>query len=196
MSYLKMPAAAVPLTDSARLVLEAVVAQLARYDEAVTGLCSETEVTHVRRGRIGPKREPEQRTERLDEEDGALAGLDILPLLAGDDYESMELPPPSPESVLIRSIRRAPLAASDAPAAGDFLFSRDPARLVKAWLRPTRLPLMVRLLVERLDLEVLYGYVHEVPMPVKSVMRMRSRGVGSLRIDQEAEMVVRYAPCG
>lgn len=183
------------MTREAQAVLQEVAAQVGRIGEVVDGLCIHSEMKSTRHGRIGPADSSGQNEVRMAEMDPAEFELDILPLLVGDGYSRTELAAPSPEALLVDVERSGSGGSDGSPAGGVLLFTRDPARLVKASIHPPPAKRLLRLLLDRIETEVFYGYVRGVPLPVKSTMRFRTRGVGRLRIDQESVMTARYEEC-
>lgn len=179
------------LSDSAAAVLAEVAAQIRRVPDVAAGLCVVSETRTVRHGRFGPASGEQRHEYRLADIDDEEFDLDILPLLEADGYVRTELAPPSPDALLVDVSR----AGAEGPAGGVLLFSRQPGRLVKASLHPPQFKRLLRLLVVRVESEVLYGYVRGVPLPVKSTMRFETCGVGRFRIDQEHEMTARYSEC-
>lgn len=184
-----------PLSSTARRVLTEVIVQLERYDEAVLGLCARSEVHHTKHGKLGPDEESEQTEERLDAPDSQMQN-DMLPLLTGSAYEREELPSSHPNELRIRVTSDGIVASNEGEIEGaDLMFTLMPARLVQAVLHPPTFSGIVGLMIEQISTEVLFGYINGVPLPVKTTMRMRSRGVGSFRIDQETVATIRYEPC-
>ncbi len=183
-----------PLGSTAQRVLAEVVAQLERYGEAVQGLCARGEVRHTKHGKWGPDEQPEQIDERLDTPEAEQP--DILPLLADPAYDREELPTSHPNEVRIRATRSSVQSSeTDEPPGADLMFTKEPPRLVQAMLHPPAFSGIARLFVDVIETEVLFGYINGVPLPVKTRMRMRSKGVGRFRVDQETVATVRFEPC-
>ena len=186
-----------PLSSTTRHVLTEVIAQLEQYDEAVLGLCARSEVHHTKHGKLGPgpDEELEQIEERLDAPDSQMQN-DILPLLADSAYEREELPTSQSNELRVRVRSDSGVVHNEGGVEGaDLMFTRMPARLIQAVLHPPTFSGVVGLMIEQISTEVLFGYINGVPLPVKTTMRMRSRGVGSFRIDQETVATIRYEPC-
>jgi hypothetical protein len=179
------------LSAAAAAVLAEVAAQIRRVPDVAADLCVVSEARSVKRGRIGPASGEQRHEYRLADMDEDEFDMDILPLLEADGYSRTELPAPSPDALLVDVTR----TGAEGPAGGVLLFTREPARLVKASLHPPQFKRLLRLLVVRVESEVLYGYVRGVPLPVKSTMRFETRGIGRFRIDQEHQMTARYVDC-
>ncbi|MEM1041481.1 MAG: hypothetical protein AAGI91_02525 [Bacteroidota bacterium] len=192
------PGADASLSSEARRVLGEVTAQLACYDEAVRGLCATSTVRHTNHGtfRTLPDEGPEQIEERIDTPEAQIQN-DMLPLIAGSSYEREELPASHANELSIRVTSWASVPDDGGEIEGaDLMFTREPAQLVQAILHPPAFSGIVGFMVEHISNEVLFGYVNGVPLPVKTRTRMRSRGIGRFRIDQESSATIRYEPCG
>lgn len=74
----------------------------------------------------------------------------------------------------------------------DFLFRCEPAQLVAIQLHTPISMRFMRFFIERVEMEVQFGYVLEAPLPIKARARLRSRGIGRFRIDQETVAVIDY----
>lgn len=160
------------------------------------GLCAKGEVSHTKHGTFGPAQEPEQIGERLDDPEGQLKQHDFLPLLTGLEYERHELPSSHTNELRVRAKRREAAANDQREMSGaDLSFKKEPAELVQAVLHPPNFTGVVGLMFDSANTELLFGYVNGVPLPVKMQMRMRSRGIGRFRLDQETIVTVRYEPC-
>jgi hypothetical protein len=185
-----------PLSSTARRVLTEVIVQLERYDEGILGLCARSEVHHKKYGKLGSgPDEVEHIEERLDAPDSQMQN-DMLPLLIDSAYEREELPSSHPNELRIRVTSGGIVASNEGEIEGaDLMFTLMPARLVQAVLHPPTFSGIVGLMIEQISTEVLFGYINGVPLPVKTTMRMRSRGVGSFRIDQETVATIHYEPC-
>jgi hypothetical protein len=188
-----------PLRIDARRVVDTVVAQLERYDEATRGLCTTVEATETQRGFFGPAGDDTWQDSGPLREAGALADEtpDLLQILSGSAFASEELPASTPSELRLRAMRRETGADDDLAHVerADLVFSRDPARLRRAILRVRPWPQALRLFIKPVRMEIEFAQVGEVPLPVQTRVRMRSRGIGQFRFDQETVAHATYEPC-
>jgi hypothetical protein len=201
------------LSQNAQEVLAEVAVQCQRGDEYLHTLGTKIEVKHTKYALIGLPSEPEATLTEQGmigpfgglEKQGQISSVerfsaDLLPLLAGRDYDRQELPSIHAGELRVRVTRNRGegdsgdygiLDGSDIKGV-DFLFFRKPVQLVQVQLHPPILPHFMRFFIERVEMEIQFGYVLEVPLPVKARVRIRSRGMGRLRIDQERVTVITY----
>lgn len=181
------------LSPAARRVLDAVAAQLARFPEAADGLCVEGEAQTRKHGGLGPG-DREERHERAPVDPGAPREEDdLFALLVGLDAEREELPA-EPGLLRIRAVGTGPRATAEVPGA-DVTLEREPPRLVRADLHRPVLPRLMDWLLTTYEASTVFEDVRGVPLATEVRVRMRSRGVGRLRVDQEVVVRWRYGPC-
>lgn len=179
--------------DAERVVAE-VLAQLERQSEAMRGLCAVSTTTHRQHGRFTLEEEGTHETaERLDRPDEETESEDFLALLSGDEYERREIQSTRHGEICIRAVRGEDATTSEEEMTGaDLVFQRSPARLLRASIHPPKFSGLIGMLFSGAETEVRFKQVNGVPMPSETHVRMRSRGIGTFRLDQETKSTVQY----
>lgn len=181
------------LAADTRRALAHIARQLEGYEDALRGLCIRGESVQTRHGRFGPPSSREAIDQRVDELETVTNEVqDLLPFLDGEGFERTE----ATLSDGTRAVRVIPTGPTEGEIVGaDFVVQTEPPRLLRASLHPPRLPRLAGWLVDTLTTELAFETVRGVPLVTEMHMRMRSRGIGRLRLDHETAMTVRYEPC-
>ncbi len=74
------------------------------------------------------------------------------------------------------------------------MFSRVPARLLRATVYPPALPRLAGWAMKQIGAELTFTEVDGVPLVSEMRMRMQSRGIGRLRFDYEFVTTAEYTP--
>ena len=113
--------------------------------------------------------------------------------MSGDEFKRHELPSHQSNELRVRAVRLKPSEA-EVPGA-DFTFQKDPAELKSVVVHSPELSGLAGFLMEPVESEITFEQVNGIPLTSEMRMRMRSRGFGRFRMDQEVVLTARYEPC-
>ena len=183
------------LSSAARQVIAEVVAQFERRQEAVQGMCAISESKQIKHGAFGPASSVKKGEQRLDAPESNAEEEDLLPMLSGDEFKRHELPSHQSNELRVRALRiKPPEAEAEVPGA-DFTFQKDPAELKSVIVHSPELSGLAGFLMEPVESKITFEQVNGTPLTSEMRMRMRSRGFGRFRLDQEIVLTARYESC-
>ncbi len=183
------------LSGGARQIIAEVVAQFERRQEAVRGVCAVSESKQIKHGAFGPASSVEKGEQRLDDPEANAEEEDLLPMLSGDEFKRHELPSHQSNELRVRAVRLKPSEAEAEVPGADFTFQKDPAELKSVIVHSPELSGLAGFLMEPVESEITFEQVNGIPLTSEMRMRMRSRGIGRFRFDQEIVITARYKPC-
>ena len=179
-------------------VIETIAAQLANYEKALQGVAvtiSERELV-CRRGKLIVEATHEERR-ILDREQTFDDLVNLREIFADPGHVFEELPGSQPNQNRVRvthtlSARLGLSGGTREDVAITLTLSRSPARVLRMEAEAVHLPLWLRLLLKSQATEVVFDYVHGVPVPTSLRQHIASRGIGWLRLGGGKEIDVQY----
>ena len=183
-----------PLRPITQAVLAEVTAQLRRVPDVLGQLRAFSEVHQVKHGLLGPSSSSQIAEEAPDAPDAETPNRDLIPMLTGDGYERSELSAAAPGEVRVRAVRRGGPEVEGAAPGAEITLQADPPRLLSVSALPPELPGLMGWFIASTENEMRFVYRDGVPLLQSMYTRVRSRGIGVLRLDQEVRMAAHYSP--
>lgn len=181
-----------PLRPTTRAVLAEVAAQLRRVPDVLRDLRAFSEVHQVKHGLLGPASSSQITEEDPAAPDAETPDRDLIAMLSGDEYERTELPATEASVVRVRAVRRGGHEVEGAAPGADVTLQTDPPRLLSVSALPPQLPGLMGWFIASTENELRFEYLDGVPLLQSMDTRVRSRGIGVLRLDQEIRMTAHY----
>ena len=183
-----------PLRPTTQAVLAEVTDQLRRVPDVLGQLRAFSEVHQVKHGLLGPASSSQIAEEAPDAPDAETPDRDLIPMLTGDEYERSEFSETAPGDVRVRAVRRGGPEVEGAAPGADITLQTDPPRLLSLSALPPELPGLMGWFIASTENEMRFEYREGVPLLQSMYTRVRSRGIGVLRLDQEVRLAAHYAP--
>ena len=186
------------LSTPTQRVIETIAAQLANYEKALQGVAvtiSERELVY-RGGKLivaATREDPRV----LDGEQTFDDLVDLREILSDPGHVFEELPGGQPNQIRVRvthTLSAKPVISGSTreDVVTTLTLSRSPARILRMEAKAIHLPLWLRLLLKSQMTEVVFDYIHGVPIPTSLRQRTAGRGIGWLRLGGGKEIDVQY----
>ena len=190
-----------PLRSDAQRIVSTVAAKLISSHEVAERFEVTSHQEGFKHGLLGPNLPEPAPPEASGEsaEDAPEATIedemqDLKEALTGDAYDRTELPSSDPGELVVRATPRRGAEIAGEIAGADFVFSRTPARLLRATVHAPSLPRFAGWIMKQTGAELAFTEIDGVPLVSEMRVRMRSRGFGRARFDYEFVTTAEYAP--
>lgn len=180
-----------PLSSLAKGMLDEIISQIKRAEEHYKGWCVSGEIHRLSHGKWGPCNEKKRFEEPLDAPDSEINQYELLPVLKGEHFEHYELQPTTTGERIIRAVSKTATDISHA----DFYIEESSVTLVMVIMKLRAASRIANLLLSISEVKIHYDYIDDVPFPIELQTRMKSKGIGSYRIDLEIIVRAQYEPC-
>lgn len=187
------------LSASAKRVIDEILAQLERYEDALQGVEAtviEKDLAY-RQGEFVVKETREERWSPAEEERDSV----------GNPYEVLTSPKRTLEELPSNERNEVRIRATSAitekfdftnfPSEGNLAFiltmSSAPARLLRMEAELVNVPWWLKWLLKSVECRIEFDYIRGIPVPETSFMWITSRGIGPWRLQMGNETKIRYS---
>jgi hypothetical protein len=187
------------LSASAKRVIDEVLAQLERYEDALQGVEAtviEKDLAY-RRGEIVVKETREEPWSPAEEERDSVGNP--YEVLTSSRHTLKELPGNEQNEVRIRATPAITekFDFANFPSEDNLAFiltmSRAPVRLLRMEAELVNVPWWLKWLLKSVECRIEFDYIRGIPVPKTSFMWITSRGIGPWRLQIGNETEVRYS---